>query len=162
LALRGDQLALLKAVVDSSAGPVIVVLVDGSPTSEPYLKDLDNVLAAFQGGQHGGQSIVDIISGAVNPSGRLPVTFPVSASVLPVFYNYKKSATRDGYCDLEGSSVLWNFGHGLSYSDFAYGDLNVEEETVSKDGKIVVTGTITNNGKVDGVAVPQVSERSDR
>ena len=163
LSLPGYQMNLLKAVVEACKNtnvPVVVILVDGKPTAEPYIKDLPTVVAAFQGGQASGQAIAEVLVGKINPSGKLPVSFPLSSAVLPIWYNHKPSASRGGYCDTNGrSSVLWTFGHGLSYTKFNYSNLVLPTVPILSNGTLNVSCTVTNVGKVDGVAVAQLYVR---
>lgn len=161
LSLAGNQLDLIKAV-NFAAGakkiPIAVVLVDGKPTAEPYLKsDVPAVIAAFQGGQAQGTGVAAVISGSANPSGKLPVSFPADAAVLPVYYNHKPSASRGGWCDFE-NGVLWAFGHGLSFTSFGYTKLAVPA-TVPADGTLRVTVDVTNTGRVAGTEVAQLYVR---
>ena len=132
-----------------------MVLIDGKPTAEPILKTLPAVLAAFQGGQAQGQAIAEIIMGITVPSGKLPISFPVSADVLPVYYNYKPSARRSGWCDVS-DGVLWPFGFGLSYTQFNYSSLVVQTEAVPKDGIATIAVDVTNIGLVAAVEVVQL------
>lgn len=127
LSLAGEQMSLVLRAANASKEhgvPLVVVLVDGKPTAEPALKTLPGaLLAAFQGGQAAGIGVASVIAGTYNPSGKLPVCFPASAAVLPCYYNHKPSAHRNGYIDATlpgGNGVLWAFGHGLSFTEFAY------------------------------------------
>eukprot|EP00039_Didymoeca_costata_P020732 m.342240 g.342240 ORF g.342240 m.342240 type:complete len:962 (-) comp21136_c0_seq1:76-2961(-) len=160
LALDGDQLALIHAVSKAAKEAnklTVTVLVDGKPTSEPSLTQLPAVIAAFQGGQAGGTAVARVISGSYNPSGKLPVSFPVSSEVLPVYYNYKPSAKRSHiYLDFKDSIVIWPFGHGLSYTTFALGNLDVPATPVPKTGGVNISCTVTNHGDVDGETVVQL------
>jgi len=113
---------------------------------------------------------MEVLSGRVNPSGKLPVSFPVSAAVLPVYYNHKPSSRRSGRCDVS-NGVLWPFGHGLSYTSFAYSNLSVPA-TVAPDGeapslypppchqpavKARICSTVTNTGNVTGTEAPPLA-----
>ena len=160
LALAGNQLALVTAVTEAcsqTGTPVIVVLVDGKPTAEPSIKALPTVIASFQGGQSAGDALARILVGKESPSGKLPITFPVSSQVLPVYYNRKPSASRGGYCDIS-TSVLWQFGHGLSYAKFNYSALTVAPN-VEKDGHLRVSFTLKNIGNVTATEVAQMYVR---
>ena len=111
----------------------------------PRLDTLPVLLAAFQGGQACGQAIVEVILGVTEPSGRLPISFPVSAEVLPVFYSRKPSAQRGGYCDVS-SSVRWPFGYGLAYTTFTLSNFTVPS-VVPAAGVLRVNVTVTNSGE---------------
>ena len=162
LALTGRQRDLVDAALASAArsgAPLAVVLVDGKPTAEPLLKTAPAVLAAFNGGQAQGDAIAAVLVGAENPSGRLPLSFPASADVLPVFYDRKPSSARSGWCDV-AESVLWAFGHGLSYSNVTYADVSVVPETASAaTDEVLVRFTLAHAGGPPVVEVPQVYVR---
>ncbi|EGB12090.1 hypothetical protein AURANDRAFT_539, partial [Aureococcus anophagefferens] len=162
LALTGRQRDLVDAALASaskSGAPLAVVLVDGKPTAEPLLKTAPAVLAAFNGGQAQGDAIAAVLVGAANPSGRLPLSFPASADVLPVFYDRKPSSARSGWCDV-AESVLWAFGHGLSYSNVTYADVSVVPETASAaTDEVLVRFTLAHAGGPPVVEVPQVYVR---
>jgi beta-glucosidase len=162
LTLAGEQMALVERAANASAAhsvPLVVVLVDGKPTAEPALKNLPGaLLAAFQGGQAAGTGVASVIVGDYNPSGKLPVCFPASADVLPCYYNHKPSAARSGWIDATlpgGNGVLWQFGHGLSFSNFSYSDA-VIPKNVSKNGTVKISVKVTNTGRLDGEEVAQL------
>ena len=110
----------------------------------------------MQGGQACGQAIAEVLLGVTEPSGRLPISFPVSAAALPAFYSRRPSGRRDGYCDISGSAVLWPFGFGLSFTAFELADLVVVTPRVAPNGTAVVNFTVTNTGARAGWAVPQL------
>ena len=179
LALDGDQDALVAAV--AAANPrTVVVLETGNPVAMPWLDRTGAVLAAWYPGQRGGDAIASVSAGTVNPSGRLPVTFPASVDQLPnprlpgadlpppsaqdkatygvntnsppFTITYPEGADV-GYrwFDRTGHRPLFPFGHGLSYTAFRYDDLAV------KGGRTVqVRFTVTNTGERAGADVPQV------
>lgn len=126
--------------------PVVFVNLSGSAVAiAPETKNCAAILQAWYGGQQGGQAVADVLFGDYNPAGRLPVTFYASDSDLPDFGDY----------DMEGHTYryfkgkpLFPFGHGLSYSEFSYG------EAVLADG--VLSVPVTNVSKVDGDEVVQV------
>ena len=91
-------------------------------------------------------------------TGKLPVCFPASADVLPCYYNHKPSAQRSGWIDATlpgGNGVLWQFGHGLSFSNFSYSDA-VIPKSVSKTGTLEISVKVSNTGKMDGEEVAQL------
>eukprot|EP00040_Diaphanoeca_grandis_P028777 m.167146 g.167146 ORF g.167146 m.167146 type:complete len:979 (+) comp31454_c0_seq3:101-3037(+) len=162
LSLPGMQLSFIQSVRETALTtntPVIVVLIDGKPTAEPFLKTtMPVVVAAFQGGQASGSAIAQVITGKYNPSGKLPVSFPASADVLPVYYNHKPSSSRGGWIDF-ADGVLWPFGHGLSYTTFEYSNLTVADKVVGVAGTVTVHVTVKNNGTVAGEEVAQLYVR---
>jgi beta-glucosidase len=156
LNLGGTQALLLQAL-RGAAPPLVTVLMDGKPTADAALDGLPAVLAAFQGGQACGQAVAEVILGVTEPSGRLPISFPVSAEVLPVYYSRKPSGRSQAYCDVPQANVVrWPFGHGLAYTTFALSNLVVLTPSVAADGVALVNVTVTNSGARAGVAVPQL------
>ena len=166
LSLPNGQDALITAV--AAANPAtVVVLENGGPVTMPWLKQVGAVLEAWYPGSSGGEAIARILFGQVNPSGHLPVTFPMSEQQLPrpvldgdvkheerrFSVNYFEGAAV-GYkwFDLKNLTPLFPFGYGLSYTQFAYSDLQSDY----KGGKLQVHFKVTNTGKVSGKAVPQV------
>lgn len=137
---------------------VVVVLSGGAPVELPFVKHVPAVLHGFLGGQGGGQAITDIITGKINPSGKLALTYPRSYHDVPsaLFYPGKETTSehREGifvgyrYYDTADVPVLFPFGHGVSYTMFEYSDVHVGRHTVS--------WTVKNVGTVAGEEVGQV------
>jgi beta-glucosidase len=167
LALPDNQDALITAIAGANRRTV-VVLETGGPVTMPWLGKTAAVLAAWYPGTAGGDAIARVLTGEVNPSGRLPATFPVSEAQLPRPKIDGNPAVNDGHpttdYDIEGAAVgykwfektgrkpLFAFGHGLAYTTYSYGDLQAR-----RDGdKVVVEFTVSNTGKRAGAAVPQV------
>lgn len=165
LTLPEGQDALIEAV--AAANPnTIVVLETGNPVKMPWLAKVKAVVAAWYPGQEGGDAIADVLTGAVNPGGRLPISFPVDESQLahpdipgiglpegsPATIDYGEGADV-GYrwYAARGMKPLFAFGHGLSYTSFAYSGL-----TLKGGAKPVATLTVTNTGKRAGIDVPQL------
>jgi len=157
LTLPGHQLSLLEGAwsrAEANKVPLVVVLVDGKPTAEKILLSLPSTIVAFQAGQAQGRGIAEVILGITNPSGKLPVSFPLSADILPVYYNYFPSSTRGGWCDAQ-NGVIWPFGHGLSFTEFSYASLRVPTN-VSKSGTLRICVDVENKGTVAGTEVVQL------
>ncbi|MFZ9857971.1 MAG: glycoside hydrolase family 3 C-terminal domain-containing protein [Roseiflexaceae bacterium] len=157
--------ALLDAVV--AVNPrVIVVLSNGSPVEMPWHDKVPAILEGYLGGQAGGSAIADILFGDVNPSGKLAETFPVSwqdnpASAYfpgsPQMVEYRESIfVGYRYYNTVPEPVLYPFGHGLSYTTFAYDDLQVSATSISPDELLVVSMTVTNTGIRAGAEVVQL------
>jgi beta-glucosidase len=165
LSLPWGQDAVIDAV--ASANPnTIVVLETGNPVSMPWRDKVRAIVEAWYPGQAGARAIAEILTGKVNPSGRLPITFPESLAQTPrpelpglgtpwgtaIAIRYDEGA-EVGYrwYAQKGHEPLFAFGHGLSYTTFAYGDLEVEGgETIA------ARFTVTNTGTRAGADVPQV------
>ena len=165
LSLPHGQDALVEAVLKANPNSV-VVLETGNPVAMPWLDKAAAVLAAWYPGQEGGQAIADILFGAVNPSGRLPMTFPrdEASTVRPKLPNLGSEMGADVGVDyLEGADVgyrwyhkrgvepLFAFGHGLSYTTFKYDTVKV-----SGGKTLSVSLAVENVGDRIGTDVPQV------
>ncbi|KAI1333537.1 glycoside hydrolase family 3 protein [Xylariaceae sp. FL0016] len=138
--------------------PVVLVLQGGRPFGIDYYNQSAAVLSTFFPGQSGGQAIADVIFGAVNPGGRMPVTVPRHVGQLPVYYNYKAFAHKKDYLDIDSSPAYW-FGHGLSYTDFEALEFQLTSES---DGTFTAGDTVKfslrvkNVGTIAGSYVAQV------
>lgn len=155
LDLLGMQEALVRRI--KAAGiPVIVVLVGGRPlTVTSLVNTVPAILQAWEPGSMGGEAIANVIAGKVNPSGKLPVTMPRSVGQLQMIYNHKPSQYFQKYKDGE-STPLYPFGHGLSYTTFAYDNLRVDKKQVQPDESVQVSVEVCNTGKVEGTEVVQL------
>jgi beta-glucosidase len=167
LSLPKGQDGLIAAV--AAANPnTIVVLETGGPVTMPWIGQVGAVVEAWYPGAAGGEAIARVLSGEVNSSGRLPATFPQSEAQLPrlkvdgdpsgepgrfsVDYNIEGAAVGYKWFELKGHKPLFAFGHGLSYTSFAYGGLSAKAAA----GGIEVAFNVTNTGKRQGKAVPQI------
>ncbi|KAJ7733286.1 glycoside hydrolase [Mycena metata] len=170
LGLVGAQLDLVKAV-KAAGKPTVVVFVSGKPVAEPWIQaNADAVVQQFYPGELGGLAIAEVLFGVVNPSGKLPVSFPRSVGTTPDFYNYLKGSRTvapgqvldDGTLMfghqyvLDSPVPLWSFGHGLSYTTFNYTGLKISPSTISTTQDFNVIVTVHNSGSVDGKEVVQV------
>ncbi|MBB4034980.1 beta-glucosidase [Dysgonomonas hofstadii] len=132
--------------------PVILVLSGGRPLELTRLEKLsDAMLEIWQPGIAGGNPLAGIISGRINPSGKLSITFPYSTGQIPIYYNHRQSArTHQGkYQDIP-STPLYEFTHGLSYTTFEYGDIKLSSDKIRKGDKLSAEITVTNTGDMDG------------
>lgn len=162
----GVQRELLQAL-KATGKPIVLVLVHGRPWSIVWEKDnMDAILEAWYPGEQGGNAVADILFGKVNPSGRLNATFPQSAGHIPVAYDYKPSAKginrEPGTPERPGRDYVFSspapvfpFGHGLSYTDFEYGDMQISGDTFGNEG-ITVSVNVKNTGSVSGKEVVQL------
>lgn len=171
LNFSGNQDALVSAV--AAANPhTIVVLENGGPQLMPWLSNVSAVLEAWYPGQKGGEAIANILFGAVNPSGRLPVTFPSSISDLPrptipipnppdSTLSFNVDYTIDGFdvgykwCDARLLTPLFPFGFGLSYTSFAISNVQLSPKANPTNG-FQVGFDLQNTGNLPGAEVPQV------
>ncbi|MEU5026514.1 glycoside hydrolase family 3 N-terminal domain-containing protein [Streptomyces milbemycinicus] len=136
LRLPEGQLALMDAVAATGV-PVVVVLVQGRPHAVPDLPGTAGaVLSAWYPGPWGGRAVADVLFGAAEPEGRLPVSVPRSAAQLPVFYNAKDHGYR-GYVD-QPATARYAFGHGLSYTTVAYGPPRLSRARVTPDDPALI------------------------
>lgn len=167
LSLPGRQQELLEAVA-ATGTPVVLVLMTGRPYAIAWAaENIPAILQVWYPGEEGGHAICDILFGDVNPSGKLPVSFPRSVGHLPCYYNHKVSARgyyrRPGTPEAPGRdyvfsspSALYPFGHGLSYTTFAYSDLTATPGETSPDGRVTIEVTLSNTGNCKGAEVAQL------
>ena len=165
--LPGDQDALIAQV--AAANPdTVVVLNTGGPVAMPWLPQVSTLLEAWYPGEQNGDALAGILFGDADPSGRLPMTFPVSVDQSPAAGKPRYPAGPKGYDYTEGLLVgyrgydalnrtpLFPFGFGLSYTAFRYADLTVAPVKGRAGTGLKVRFTVTNTGGRAGVAVPQV------
>ena len=162
LDLPGVQEELLRAVV-ATGTPVVLVLVGGRPAGSVWVHEhCAAVLAAWLPGQEGAEAIADALTGALNPGGKLPISWPRSTGQIPVYYGHKptggKSHWKVDYVETP-SSPLYPFGFGLSYTTFALSGAAVEEPEVPWSGAFTVTVTVANSGSHAGDEVVQLYVR---
>ena len=152
--LAGNQLKLVKSLHKLS-NKLIVVYVNGKPIAEPWIaENVNSIIEAWEPGSFGGQAVGEIIFGVVNPSGKLPLTFPRSVGQLQMVYNHKPSQYFHKYAK-EKITPLYSFGHGLSYSEFKYSNLEVKKSTTEKS-MINISFTLTNKSELKGEEVVQL------
>lgn len=154
LDLPGRQDDLARAVLGTGT-PAVVLLLNGRPLSIVELAEsAPAILEGWYLGQETGTAVADVLFGDVNPGGKLPITFPRSVGQIPAFYNHKPSARR-GYL-FHSNAPLFPFGHGLSYTTFAYDNLRVTPQQIAPDGEAVVRVEVTNSGRRAGDEVVQL------
>ncbi|HEX5474484.1 MAG TPA: glycoside hydrolase family 3 N-terminal domain-containing protein [Vicinamibacterales bacterium] len=155
LGLPGAQEALIQAVA-ATGTPVVVVLIGGSAiTMSPWIDRVGAVIDAWYPGEDGGEAVADVLFGATDPAGRLPITFPVEEGQLPLYYDHKPTGRGDDYVDLTGQP-LFPFGFGLSYTTFAYSDLRLDPPRILQTGTAKVRCRVANTGAVAGDEVVQL------
>ncbi|MBN2262877.1 MAG: glycoside hydrolase family 3 C-terminal domain-containing protein [Prolixibacteraceae bacterium] len=159
LSLSENQLALAEALAQTGK-PIIMVLNQGRPriirNIEPYASAVIN---AYLPGSFGGLAIADVLFGDINPSGKLPYTYPLYANSL-VTYDHKPSEHQSkmaGAYDYESDfAIQYPFGHGLSYTTFEYSKLTLSDTVLTAQGIIDINVTVKNTGKVAGKEVVQL------
>lgn len=149
---------------------MVMVLISGNAVEMPWIKEVPTILQAWYLGSESGNAIANILSGEVNPSGKLPFSFPVKLgdnaahSFGEISYpgdsinqEYKEDILV-GYRwhDTKKIPALFSFGHGLSYTSFSYGKATISDKTMPEDGTLVVTIQVKNIGKVAGKEVAQL------
>jgi len=148
LDLVGEQQALFDAL-RALGKPLVVVLINGRPASTVNIAEQANaLLEGWYLGEQGGNAMADVLFGAVNPGGKLPLTIPRSVGQLPMFYNVKPSARR-GYL-FDTTAPLYPFGFGLSYTTFEIGAPRLSSDHISVDGSVTVSVPVRNTGSRDG------------
>lgn len=148
LDLSGRQAELFNRLKETGK-PVCTVLIASKPLCMgDTAEQADAVLCGFNGGMFGGQALAEAIFGKLNPSGRLPISFPRHVGQLPVYYSQFPGWHGSQYCDLP-DTPLFAFGEGMSYSQYAYSDLLI-------DDSLNLSVTVTNNGDMTGTETVQV------
>ncbi|MGN0191437.1 MAG: glycoside hydrolase family 3 C-terminal domain-containing protein, partial [Candidatus Cryptobacteroides sp.] len=167
LGLPYNQDAVIEALAQVNPD-IAVVLVSGNAVAMPWVDKVKSIVEAWYGGSEGGNSLADVLFGKVNPSGKLPFTFPVrlednGAHALEAYDPNALSVSYSegvfvGYRWAQKSGVkpLFAFGHGLSYTRFSYSEAKTSRKSMSENGKITVTTTITNTGQMPGKEVVQL------
>ncbi|MGO1569177.1 MAG: glycoside hydrolase family 3 C-terminal domain-containing protein, partial [Brachybacterium sp.] len=156
LQLPGVQHELVEAVL-ATGTPVVLVLVTGRPYSlGAYAGRAQAIVQAFMPGEEGASAIAGVLSGRVNPSGRLPIGIPNGVGGQPGTYLAPVLAwVSDGISNLD-PKPLFPFGHGLSYSRFEYSELELSASEIANDGTVEISATVSNTGDRDGQEVVQL------
>lgn len=168
--LVGQQDELIARVAAANPNTVIVLNV-GSPVEMAWANDVAAILQSWYGGQEAGNALADVLFGDVTPSGKLPSTFPVRLEDNPAFINYPGENGQvyygEGlfvgyrYYDKKQIAPLFPFGHGLSYTTFAYDNLRLNGAEFDADDEIVVSVAVTNTGQRAGQEVVQLYVRDE-
>ena len=156
LQMLGRQEELLKALC-ATGKPVVLVMIQGRPLDLSWADaNVPAILNAWYPGSQGGRAVADILFGDVNPSGKLPISYPRSVGQLPVYYN--ATEVRRDYTDAP-ASPLYPFGHGLSYTTFEYSNL---QSVWKNDTTLEVSFLLTNTGQYDGAEAAQLYMRHNK
>ncbi len=154
LDLLGVQDELIKEVL-ATGKPTVMLLLNGRPLSINYAaKNVPAIVEGWYLGQEGGTAAAKVLFGDVNPSGKIPVTFPRSVGQLPDYYDHKPSRNRS-YAFVD-NSPLYPFGCGISYTTFKYENLRLEPASIGPDGKTMVHVDVTNTGAREGTEVVEM------
>jgi beta-glucosidase len=154
LDLSPQAMRLIEAVY-ATGKPVAVLLFNGRPLTINWVAGhISSILETWFGGENGGLAIADVLLGKVNPSGKLPITFPRAVGQLPLHYDQKPSSYHR-YVD-EASTPLFPFGTGLSYTTFTYSNLHVSPERIPVGASSDISVTVTNTGTRAGAEVAQL------
>ena len=163
LDLPGRQMELVQAI-HATGKPTVVVLVNGRPLSVGWIvNNVPAILESWMGGTESGNAIADILFGDVNPSGKLPVTFPRTVGQVPIYYNHMNTGRppeaqnryTSKYYDVPWTP-LFPFGYGLSYTTFKISNLQLSAPRVSANGKLTVSAEVENTGRRPGDEVVQL------
>jgi beta-glucosidase len=154
IGLPESQINKIRKLRDGHENPIILVLNGGSPIDISEVVDLvDAILFVWYPGEEGGNAVGDIIFGDVNPSGRLPITFPKSLDDLPPYDDYAMAGRTYRYMTRE---PMFPFGFGLSYAPFSYTADDVDILTMQPGEKINIEVTVSNHGTLAGEEVVQL------
>lgn len=163
LDLPGRQMELVQAI-HATGKPTVVVLVNGRPLSIGWIvNNVPAILESWMGGSQSGNAISDILFGDVNPSAKLPVTFPRTVGQSPMYYNYMNTGRppeaenryTSKYLDVPWTP-LFPFGYGLSYTKFRISNLLLSAPRIAVNGTITVSAEVENIGKRAGDEVVQL------
>lgn len=155
LELQGGQIALLEAL-ERTGKPLVVVLVNSKPlVLPPAVRRAAAVIEQFNPGMAGGQALAEALFGLLNPSGKLTISFPVHVGQQPVFYSQVRGQHGDRYADLT-QEPLFPFGHGLSYTQYAYSNLRLASPVLAPGETAQVSVDVENIGPRAGVEIVQV------
>ena len=161
-----SQQRLIQALAKTGK-PLVLVIMAGRPlVLNMESKLATSIVYAWFQGHEAGNAIADVLFGNYNPSGKLTMTFPQNVGQIPIYYNHKSTGRpqvdgqptqkfRSNYLDVS-NEPLYPFGYGLSYTTFAYGDVNVSKKTMAAADKQTVTIQVSNTGKYDGEEVVQL------
>lgn len=166
LEIPDAQQDLLKALVKTGK-PVILLLFTGRPLVLNWEEaNVHSILNVWFGGSETGDAVADVLFGKVTPCGKLTTTFPRSVGQLPLFYNHLSTGRPDpdnhvfnryssNYLEVS-NEPLYPFGYGLSYTKFTYGDMRLSSETLPKNGEMIISVTVSNEGDYDGYEIVQL------
>ena len=156
LNMSSEQLELAKYAYETGK-PVILVLVEGRPRIiHPIVDGAKGIIQTYLPGDYGADALVDIIYGEINPSGKLPYTYPKYDGVIE-FYDHSRSVDRSGKSNqFDAFDPEWEFGFGMSYTDFQYSNIAVNRTSMGKKDTLTVSIDVKNSGAISGKEVVQL------
>ncbi len=155
LSLPGHQEEMIRKIADAGK-PLVVVLVGGSAVTMNSWGGLAHgILAVWYPGEEGGHAVADVLFGDYTPAGRLPITFPVHESQLPLYYNHQPTGRGDDYLNLTGEPQF-PFGFGLSYTEFEYDSLCIHKASPASCDSLDISFRLRNTGGMAGDEVVQL------
>ena len=161
--LPENQQELLRAL-KATGKPIVLVLMNGRPLALQWEHDnLEAILETWYSGTRGGEAIVNVLFGSYNPSGKLTATFPRHVGQVPIYYAAKTTGRpfdpnqkyTSKYLDVP-NTPLYPFGHGLSYTTFSYGEVQLSQTSMAPNQQITATITVSNTGNYDGEETVQL------
>jgi len=156
LNLPGHQLDLVKAI-HKTGKPYVVVLIGAQPMTINWIDRYSPAIVyAGYPGVKGGIAVADVLFGDYNPGGKLTLTFPKSVGQLPLNFPTKPNAQSDEGETAKIKGLLYPFGYGLSYTDFEYSCLKIDNRMKIKNGKVMISVDVKNSGKTAGDEVVQL------
>ena len=154
LNMPSNQVDYIRKLKQGNDRPVILVITGGSPITMPEVEELaDAILWVWYPGQEGGNAVADVIFGNESPSGKLPLTFPLSVDQLPDYEDYSMVERTYRYMT---SKPLYPFGYGLSYTKFSFNDLYLDKEEISAGETLTVSVDVKNSGDIEADEVVQL------
>jgi beta-glucosidase len=153
--ILGDQVAEIRQIAATGTKVVAVLLAGSAVTMAAWIDEVAAVLLPWYGGEEGGTAIAEVLFGACNPGGKLPITFPKNVGQSPLYYSYKPSGRAYHYNDNDGKP-LFPFGFGLSYATFEYSNLVITPERTDGKGPVTVRMEVRNSSAVAGDEVVQL------
>lgn len=159
LNLCGRQEKLLQAVY-ATGTPIVLLMIDGRASTINWAaRYVPSILHAWFPGEFMGDAVAKVLFGDYNPGGKLAVTFPKSVGQIPFAFPFKPGSDSKGFVRVAG--VLYPFGYGLSYTSFAYSDLNIENPVIGTQGTVELSCKVKNTGQVAGDEVVQLYLRDE-
>jgi beta-glucosidase len=162
LDLPGIQEQMLEAVA-ATGKPVVLVLINGRPLDIRWAEEhVPAILETWYSGSEGGNAIADVLSGRVNPGGKLPVSWPRMSGQEPLYYNHNLTHLPEDSADFTSrywdisSKPLYPFGYGLSYSTFKFSNLRLSTSKINTSGKTEASVEVTNTSDIPGDEVAEI------